>query len=138
VRRLILSVGLSIDPVAAAAINHAGAMEDDTTETFVVDIGARQLHAILGTMRTISVIQRSGGVRSSSKAAKRCAQRRPRRNAAASYDEPTRDTGRAAIGSEPQREPRNPIAEKSKRNILRVRPLDKFRSRIISSNLRRH
>ena len=38
----------------------AGAMEDGTTETFVVDIGAGQLHAILGAMRTTGLLSEVG------------------------------------------------------------------------------
>ncbi|MGP6158536.1 MAG: hypothetical protein ACLPYS_13710 [Vulcanimicrobiaceae bacterium] len=38
----------------------AGAMEDATTETFVVDMGAGQLHAILGAMRTTGLLNEVG------------------------------------------------------------------------------
>jgi CobQ/CobB/MinD/ParA nucleotide binding domain len=38
----------------------AGAMEDGTTETFVVDMGAGQLHAILGAMRTTGLLAEVG------------------------------------------------------------------------------
>src|SRR5450631_19551 len=38
----------------------AGAMEDGTTETFVVDMGAGQLHAILGAMRTTGLLGEVG------------------------------------------------------------------------------
>lgn len=40
----------------------AGAMEDGTTETFVVDMGAGQLHAILGAMRTTSLLGEVGSL----------------------------------------------------------------------------